>query len=169
MKFVDESGVSISMTRLYGRAEGGQRVVDSVHSNCGENLSIIGALSSTGISAAMTISGPVDGDAFLAYVKRILVPTLTAGDIVVMDNYNVHKMAVIRKAIRRAKASILFLPPYSPDLSPIELCWSKIKSFLRSKESRSFLLLQDAISDAFSSISSSDILGWFNHSGYFFP
>jgi transposase len=129
--FVDGSGCNIAMTRRYGRARRGKRVHDAVPKNFGRNVTILGALSLTGLDAVMSVEGATDTAVFRAYVKQVLVPTLVAGDIVVMDNLSAHKVSGIREAIEAAGATLLYLPPYSPDYSPIENCWSKLKTSLR--------------------------------------
>jgi transposase len=114
----------------------------------------------------MTINGPVDSAVFRAYVKRVLVPTLTPGDIVIMDNLGSHKVEGIREAIEAAGATLLYLPPYSPDWSPIERCWSKLKTFLRAAKARTRETLEDAIRTALDTITAADARNWFLHCGY---
>jgi transposase len=132
LKFLDEAGSSIAMTRLYGRAAPGERVIDNVPHNYGENITMLAALSLSGISAPMTIEGAVDGLVFRTYVEQVLAPTLSAGDVVVMDNLGAHKVKGVQAAIEARGAKLIYLPPYSPDLNPIEKCWSKIKTYLRA-------------------------------------
>jgi transposase len=165
-KFIDESGVNLSMTRLYGRAPRGERVVGSVPQNYGENITMLASLSKSGLGAMMTVNGATDGDVFRAYVERVLCPSLRRGDIVVMDNLGAHKVSGIREAIERRGAKLIYLPPYSPDLSPIEKCWSKIKSVLRGIGARTREALEAAIKQAISVITKSDALAWFAHCGY---
>ena len=165
-KFIDESGVNLAMTRLYGRAPRGERAVGSVPINYGSNLTIIGALGAMGLSALMTVDGATDGDIFRVYVGEVLCPTLRQGDIVVMDNLRAHKVSGIREAIEARGAKLIYLPPYSPDLSPIERCWSKIKTSLRAIGARTRQALECAIKQAISTISESDALAWFAHCGY---
>jgi hypothetical protein len=119
-KFVDESGINLSLTRLYGRAPRGQRAVGSTPINYGEKVSLIAALGSSGLDAPMMIAGAVDGDVFRVWTEQVLCPTLAACDIVIMDNLQAHKVRGIREAIEGRGARLLYLPPYSPDLSPIE-------------------------------------------------
>lgn len=166
LKFIDESGVNLAMTRLYGRAPRGERAVGSVPINYGENLTIIGAIGTGGLDALMTVDGATDGDVFRVYVGEVLCPTLRPGDIVVMDNLGAHKASGIREAIEGKGAKLLYLPPYSPDLSPIERCWSKIKAALRAKGARTRRALERAIRQAISTITESDALAWFAHCGY---
>jgi transposase len=165
-KFIDESGVNLAMTRLYGRAPRGERACGSVPINYGSNLTIIGALGTAGLDAMMTVDGATDGEIFRVYVGEMLCPTLQAGDIVVMDNLGAHKVSGIREAIEGRGAKLIYLPPYSPDLSPIERCWSKIKTVLRAKGARTRRALESAIKKALSTITESDALAWFAHCGY---
>lgn len=165
-KFIDESGVNLAMTRLYGRAPRGQRAVGSVPINYGENLTIIGAIGTDGLDALMTVDGATDGEIFRVYVGEILCPTLRPGDVVVMDNLGAHKVSGIREAIEGRGAKLIYLPPYSPDLSPIEKCWSKIKTALRAKGARTRRALERAIKEAIETITESDALAWFAHCGY---
>ena len=164
--FLDESGVNIAMTRLYGRAPRGERVVDSVPENWGENVTMIAALGLDGVRAAMSLEGALDGSAFEVFVTDVLVPTLREGDVVVMDNLNVHKNAEAEQAILAAGARIEFLPPYSPDLNPIEQLWSKIKALVGGAGARTLEALEQAISTAFAAVTSSDAEGWFEHCGH---
>ena len=165
-KFIDESGVNLAMTRLYGRAPRGERAQGSAPINYGENLTIIGALGASGLSALMTVDGATDGDIFRIYVGEVLCPTLREGDIVVMDNLGARKVRGIREAIEGCGAKLIYLPPYSPDLSPIERCWSKIKTALRAIGARTRRALERAIKKTLSTITESDALAWFAHCGY---
>lgn len=164
--FVDEMGSNISLARLYGRAEPGQRVEDKVPAARGENLSTIAALAVDGVRGAMSIPGAVDGEVYLSFVQQVLAPGLRAGDIVFMDNVPTHKMAAVQEAITALGARVEFLPPYSPDLSPIENFWSKIKAILRAIGARTMRELMAALKKAFAAITLDNILGWFTHCGY---
>jgi len=159
-------GSNLGFTRLYGRAAPGQRVHDYVPGDRGGNVSTIGALSLEGMRTGLSVPGAIDGETMLFFVEELLVPTLKRGAIVVMDNNPIHKLDEIEDAIEAAGAWVLFLPPYSPDLNPIELCWSKVKSCLRTLKPRTFPDLFTALGQAFSSISWPDILHWFEHCGY---
>ena len=165
-KFVDESGINLALTRLYGRAPRGERAVGSAPINYGQNVTLIGALGSDGLDALLTIEGATDGEVFRAYTERILCPRLESGDIVIMDNLGAHKVSGIREAIEARGAQLIYLPPYSPDLSPIERCWSKIKTALRAAGARTYRALNRAIKQALATITESDALAWFAHSGY---
>ena len=154
------------MTRRYGRAQFGRRVADAVPKNFGLNVTILGALSCTGLDAVMTVEGATDTAVFRAYVEQVLVPTLVADDIVVMDNLSVHKVRGIREAIESTGARLIYLPPYSPDYSPIESCWSKLKAILRKAKARTREALDEALTQAIEHISQSDAKGWFNLCGY---
>ncbi len=166
LKFVDESGVNIAMTRFYGRAPRGERVTGSAPQNYGENLTMLGALSARGLEALMTVDGATDGEVFTAFVREVLAPTLAAGDIGVLDNLGAHRCAVAREAVEARGARLVFLPPYSPDLNPIERCWSKIKTVLRAAKARTREALEAAIKQAIATMSESDARAWFKHCGY---
>ena len=165
--FIDEAGVHLGMVRLFARAFRGQRAVDAVPGNRGTNVSLIGALSLDGLVASMTINGSVDTAVFLSYVNSVLAPQLWVGALVVMDNLKVHHAHSVRCAIEAVGAHVVFLPPYSPDLSPIELCWSKLKQFLRSSGARTYEALNQAMTEGVDVITEDDAIGLFNHCGLF--
>jgi transposase len=165
-KFIDESGINLALTRLYGRAPRGERAVGSVPQNYGANVTLIGALSRQGLEASMTVEGATDGEVFSTYVQRVLAPTLKKGDIVVMDNLRAHKVSGIKEAIEKGGAQLLYLPPYSPDLSPIEPCWSKLKAALRARGARTRRALERALKQALTTITKADARAWFAHCGY---
>lgn len=164
--FVDESCAKTNMTRLYGRAPRGVRVHESVPCRRWETTTIIAAVGRNGPQAPWVLDGPMDGAAFAVWAAQVLAPTLEAGDIVVMDNLSVHKNAPARRAIEAAGAQVWDLPPYSPDLNPIEKMWSKVKTSLRRAKARDPEALSLAIRDALAEITSSDIRGWFASCGY---
>jgi transposase len=159
-------GSNLGLTRHYGRAEPGQRVLAQVPGDRGGNVSTIGAMGLDGIRTGLSVPGAIDGATMVFFVEELLVPTLKRGDIVVMDNNPIHKLDDIEEAIEAVGAGVLFLPTYSPDLNPIENCWSKVKARLRSLKPRSLPALLDALVAAFSSITQQDIQGWFQHCGY---
>jgi transposase len=154
------------MTRLYGRAPKGERVVGTVPQNYGENITLLGALGDEGLQAVMTVEGATDADVFRAYVKQVLGPTLAPGDIVVLDNLSSHKATGIQQALARRRARLLYLPPYSPDLSPMELCVSKLKTALRAAKARTREALEMAIQKAMETVTAIDARNWFKHCGY---
>ena len=159
-------GSNLGLTRLYGRAAPGQRVVESVPGERGGNVSTIGALALDGLRTGLSVAGAIDGETMLFFIEELLAPTLQRGDIVFMDNCAIHKLEEIEAALEAVGAWVIFLPAYSPDLNPIENCWSKVKTLLRSLKPRTWSELQEALVEAFSSITVPDILGWFRHCGY---
>ena len=164
--FLDESGAKTNMTRLYGRSFDGQRLVDSTPHGHWCTTTLLSAIRIDGALAAVTVEGATDADVFATYVQQVLVPGLQAGDIVVMDNLAPHKMPAVVEAIETAGAEVWFLPPYSPDLNPIEKMWSKIKAFLRKAKARTQEALHKAITAAFETITESDAIHWFASCGY---
>ena len=164
--FVDECGTNITLTRLYARAPRGERAFGKAPINWDKNVTPIDAVSTQGMGAAMSVEGATDGVAFETYVEHFLLPTLKEEQVVVMDNLQVHKSKKVRKLIESVGASVLFLPPYSPDFSPIEEAFSKIKTILRSIEARTRETLVEAIGQALDAVSRRDALGWFSHCGY---
>jgi transposase len=166
--FVDESGINLGMTRLRGRAKSGERLYDTCHRNRGSNISLMGALSLDGLIATMSLPGSVNTEVFVTYVREILAPQLWRGAFVIMDNLPVHKAQKIQEIITSVGAKVIFLPPYSPDLSPIELCWSKLKQCLRTAKARTVSVINQALTEIINhQISSDDAVGWFEHCGLF--
>ena len=167
--FIDETGMHLGMTRLYGRAPIGERLYDTeAPGNGAKNISLIGATSIDGLIATLSIVGSVNTDVFLFYIQEILIPQLWVGAVIVMDTLPVHHASVIQEAIEAVGANVVFLPPYSPDLSPIELCWSKLKQLLRSAKARTTEALDQALTQIINEcISDDDALGWFPHCGLF--
>ncbi len=159
--YLDESGVTTSMTKLYGRCLGGKRIHEATPGGHWKILTILSAMSLRGLIATMTIEEPTDSDIFLAYVEQVLCPALKRGDVVVMDNLSSHKVKGVRERIEHTGASLLYLPPYSPDLNPIEKAWAKLKQLLRSAKARSKEALDKAISDLLSAITPEDAKAWF--------
>jgi len=127
---------------------------------------MVGSMGLEGISAAMSFEGPMNGAVFEVFVEQVLGPTLVEGDVVVMDNLPAHKVVGIEQAIESRGATLVYLPPYSPDFSPIELCWSKVKTWLRKDKARDAEALDKAIVDALGEVTKSDAKGWFQHCGY---
>src|SRR5271170_7453871 len=159
--YLDESGVTTSMTRLYGRCVGGRRIAEGTPGGHWKILTILSAMSTRGMIATMTIEEPTDGDIFLAYVEQVLCPALRPGDVVVMDNLSAHKDEDVRMWIEKQGAELLYQPPYSPDLNPIEKAWSKLKQMLRASKARTRDALEQAIADLLPHITPEDAQAWF--------
>ena len=164
--FVDESAVNTAMTRRYGRAPRGERVYDAAPRNYGTHTSVIGAMGLRGLIAMLTVEGAVDALCFNAYLEQVLAPQLRRGDVIVLDNLGAHKASRIEEVAAERGAQVLWLPPYSPDYSPIEQCWSKIKSYLRGAKARTGEGLDKALAQALKLVTKTDIHGWFKHCGY---
>jgi transposase len=164
--FVDESGANLTLARRYGRALHGDRCLGTAPRNYPTNLTLVASCTPAGIGPSMVLDGAVNGEAFRLYVERILVPALRPGQIVVMDNLNVHKHEAIRTAITGAGCRLLFLPSYSPDFNPIELAFSKIKAHLRRVGVRTQAALNAAIGEAIDLITPTDATGYFRHCGF---
>ena len=161
---VDETGVTTAMTPAYARAPRGQRVVDSTPASCG-TVTVIAALGLDGVRAPLAFPGATDTAVFQTYVEQALVPELHAGDVVVFDNLKPHLAAGVAKSIEGAGAHVLPLPPYSPDLTPIEEMFSKVKQGLRRARARTRAGLDDALGETLRRVTPQDILGWFRHVG----
>lgn len=165
--FVDEAGVNTAMTRRFARAPRGERAHDSAPRNYGEQTSLISALGlERGLLATMTVQGAVDTLCFDAYITQMLSPCLRRGDVVVLDNLGAHKASCLEQVAEERGAWVLWLPPYSPDFSPIENCWSKIKTALRAAKARTRDELEKALATAIELVTKTDIQGWFTHCGY---
>jgi transposase len=165
-KFLDESGINIDMTRLYGRATPGERVVDTVPQPLGPQTTTLAVIGWNGVCAPLVLSGPVNGSVFYGYIEQGVLPTLQPGDILFLDNLSAHKVAGLEELVRSCGAHLIYLPPYSPDFNPIELAWSKVKSILRRIKARTFSDLIDALKVALEAITTQDIHAWFAHCGY---
>jgi transposase len=167
--FVDESSTGLNLTRRYARTPRGERAYGYVPRNYGTRTTLIAALSPTGMGAAMLLEGAVDTAAFTAYIEHCLTPELRPGQIVLMDNLSSHKSPAITALIEGAGCRLVFLPPYSPDYSPIEHALSKIKAYLRQRAARTQADLDRAIADALEAVTAQDARGWFTHCGYPLP
>jgi transposase len=163
---VDETGVNIALARRYARAPKGERASASAPINKGKNVTVLGALSLTGIVEVMTIDGSADGQVVSTFIQDVLVPAWRPGQIVMMDNVSAHKVDGIQDAIEARGARREYWPSYSPDLSPIEQCWSKVKAILRAKAARTRDSLDQAITEAVEMVTAQDARGWFAHCGY---
>jgi transposase len=164
--FLDETGTNTKMARRHGRAPRGERLRCSVPHGHWKTTTFIGGLRLSGMTAPMVLDGPMTGAWFLAYVEQILVPTLKPGDIVILDNLAAHKNAAARQAIEAAGARLLFLPPYSPDLNPIENAFSKLKALLRKAAARTVQHLWKAIALAIDAFTPNECANYFAAAGY---
>jgi transposase len=166
--FLDESGVDTAMTPAYARAPRGRRAVGRVPGGHWKRLTILGALASDGLVATMTVAAATNTAVFQAFVEQVLLPALRTrpGCLVVMDNLAPHKAAAVRQAFKAARVAFRYLPPYSPDLNPIEHAWSKMKAHLRRAQARSLAQLDAHMPDALRQINPSNAQGWFQHAGY---
>jgi transposase len=166
--FVDESGFHTSMTRLYARAPRGERAYGKVPRNRAKNETLIASITLEGaMGASMSVEGGTDAAAFEAYVEHFLAPTLSEGQVVVLDGLGAHRTDKVRELIEEREAELLFLPSYSPDLNPIEEAFSKIKNLVRKAGARTRQALVEAIALAISSLTLEDVAGWFAHCGYY--
>jgi transposase len=164
--FIDETGAKTNLTRLYGRAPRGQRLVVPVPHGHWMTTTFIAALRHNEITAPCVFDGPMDGASFLTYVEHFLAPTLRPGDVVVMDNLASHKVAGVREAIERAGVTLRYLPAYSPDLNPIEQVFAKLKAALRKAAARTFDALIKAIAQALADFTPQECANYIANSGY---
>jgi hypothetical protein len=164
--FLDESGVNLSLIRQCARALPGQRAYSEKPHRKGKNVSVIGAISLKGLLTQWSSVGAVDALTFDAFIAQKLVPQLWPGAVVIMDNCSIHKSAELEALITAAGARLIYLPPYSPDFSPIENCWSKIKCILRRIGARTYPDLLKALDVAFAEVTVENLLGWFTHCCY---
>ena len=159
--FIDETWANTNMTRTYGRSELGTRLVEKTPCGRWQTTTFLGALRAEGFIAPLTVEGGINGQLFRAWVEQHLAPVLKTGDIVVMDNLSSHKVTGVRQAIEAAGAELRYLPPYSPDLNPIEKAWSKLKQLLRSVKARTKEALDKAITELLPQISPDNAQAWF--------
>ena len=166
--FLDESSAKTNMTRLYGRAPVGQRCYFAAPQGHWHTTTLLSAMRCTGVmeDASIVFDGPTDAIVFRSYVEQCLAPSLRVGDIVVMDNLASHKVAGVREAIEGVGASVWYLPPYSPDLNPIEKLWSKVKAWLRRAAARTVEELIEAVGDALRTVDADECLNYFRSCGY---
>jgi transposase len=164
--FVDETWAKTNMTRTHGRAPRGQRLIAHVPHGRWTTTTFLAGLRSDGIVAPCVIDGPINGSIFLAWIVQFLVPTLRVGDIVVFDNLGSHKGQLVRRAIRDAGAHRLLLPPYSPDLNPIEQVFAKLKTLLRKADERSIAAVWNRIGSLLDQFSSAECAAYIRHAGY---
>jgi transposase len=166
--FLDESGIDTRMTRTYARAAPGERAIGKVPAGLWERLTVLGALDLGGVVASMSIAAATTGAVFLAFVEQVLIPALRGRSdaIVVLDNLGAHKAEPVRNALAAASIACRYLPSYSPDLNPIEPCWSKLKGILRAKAARTLEALDAELGPALATITAQDAKGWFRLCGY---
>lgn len=164
--FLDEAGAHLAMKREYGRTMKGKRLVCSCPYFRGSKYSIISAISIREITAALYMEGSINGEIFLHYIENYLAPQLKSEDCVILDNVSFHKVKGVKELIEAVGARVVYLPPYSPDLSPIEHMWSKIKSYLRKLAARSESTFKNAMQAAFLAVQGSDLKGWYKNCGY---
>ena len=164
--FIDETGASTKMARRHGRAPRGQRLRMSVPHGHWKTTTFVGALRLTGMTAPMVLDRAMNAAWFLAYVEQILAPTLSPGDVVIMDNLPAHKGAGVRRAIEATGAELRLLPPYSPDFNPIENAFAKLKALLRKAAARTVSSLERAIADAIDAFTPSECANYFKTAGY---
>ena len=164
--FFDESGVNLSMTRAYGRGPRGQRVVGRVPKNWGESETLMAGIGVRGVLAPMLVHGSLTAAVFEHYLAEFVAPSLHVGDVIVLDNLGAHRTDSARQIIEARGAHLLFLPPYSPDLNPIELAWSKVKTLVRGVAARSLDELVRAVAMALRRLQPNDIRAWIRHCGY---
>ena len=167
--FVDEMGTNTSLSPLRAWSRRGKRARCAVPRNRGKNTTLLSSMSVEGMGPSLAITGAVDAQVFEAYLERVLLPELYPGRIVVMDNLSAHKTEKVRELFEEAGCELLYLPPYSPDLNPIEEAFSKIKGILRKAEARTREVLVEALGPALSSVSEEDARGFFEHCGYGSP
>lgn len=164
--FVDEMGANTSLAPLYAYSPIGQRAYCSVPLNRGKNTTLLSSMSAQGMGPSLAVDGPTDRAVFEAYLERMLLPTLRAGQVIVMDNLSAHKGERVRELIEERGCELLYLPPYSPDLNPIEEAFSKVKGLLRKACARTRDALVEAMGWALSAVSARDARGFFEHCGY---
>jgi transposase len=164
--FLDETAVSTNMARLRGRAARGVRVIGTVPLGAWQTITFVATLRHNKMTAPMVLEGAMTGETFLAYVQQCLVPTLRRNDIVVMDNCRVHLVAGVREAIEKTQATLRYLPKYSPDLNPIEMSYSKFKTFMRKVAARTVPSLNRAIRSFIPQLSAQECANYFTHAGY---
>lgn len=164
--FVDETGTSTKMVRTHGRCRRGQRLIGKAPCGHWKTTTFTAGLRCNGLVAPWVLEGPMNGEAFLVYVENVLAPSLSAGDIVVIDNLSAHKVEGVRAAIEARGATLLYLPPYSPDLNPIEMAFAKLKALLRKAATRTTPSLWDAIADVLSDFAPDECANYLVHAGY---
>lgn len=164
--FLDETGVNLSLARSFGRALGGTRVYGNTPKNYGSGVTVLGAMRHDGRLATLEVRGATDELVMLIFIREVLSSVVEKGDVVVLDNLTSHKTSKVQAAFAALGVEVWYLPPYSPDLNPIELCWSKFKTLLKEAAARTYQTLSEAISQALKKITATDIRNWTRHCGY---
>ena len=164
--FIDETGTSTKMARLHGRAPRGERLIGKIPHGHWKTTTFVAGLRSTALTAPCVIDGPMNGNAFLAYVQKVLAPSLKPGDIVVLDNLSAHKVPGVREAIETTGSRLLYLPPYSPDFNPIEQLFAKLKALLRKAAERSVDGLSSRIASLLRAFTPEECANYFRNAGY---
>lgn len=164
--FIDETGTSTNMARLYGRAKRGQRVIGRVPWGHWKTVTFVAALRQDGLTAPFVIDCPMNGVIFIEYIRQCLTPTLAPGDIVIMDNLSAHKLDQVREIIEATGAQLRYLPPYSPDLNPIEPSFAQLKAYLRKAKERSVPALYDRIGSLLQRFTANHCRNYFRNAGY---
>lgn len=166
LHFLDEFGAHLGMTRSHGRAAPGKRVVEGTPDYSGPHYTAVATVSLAGVAAPWIFEGAMNGTIFTTYAQHELGPSLQADDILIIDNLSAHKSAEAQACLEARGVQVVYLPPYSSDFNPIELCWAKVKQALRSAKARSFDALLEALRTALLSVSPDDVRAWFRHCGY---
>ena len=164
--FLDETGMNLSLAKEYARSQKGIRAVGNKPKNYGDSVTLLGAINEDGTIAALEVRGSTDEIVILTFIKEVLSFYLSPGDCVVLDNLSSHKTLKVQEAFAVLGVEVCYLPPYSPDLNPIEMCWSKIKTFLKQVAARNYSSLSEAISKALKTITAADAKNWIRHCGY---
>ncbi len=164
--FIDETGLYLNMTRIYARSQRGERAYCSIPSKKHKIANLIGAMTLEGVIASFCIDETVTGEVFAAFLEEILCPVLKVGQIVLMDNSTAHIVKRVRELIESRGATLIYLPPYSPEFNPIEHCWSKAKSHLRALETWDKKKLNTSVKKALETVNTNDAQAWFKHCGY---
>jgi transposase len=164
--FVDEMGSNVSLTPLYAWSRRGQRALAKAPRNWGKNVTLLASMGSGGVGPCLAVEGPTTKAVFEAYLGQVLAPSLRPGQVVVMDNLSAHKGGRVREIVEAAACELLYLPPYSPDLNPIEQAFSKVKGLMRRAEARTRGALVEAMGRALDAVSARDARGFFGHCGY---
>ena len=163
---MDEMGSNTSLSPLYAWSLRGQRARAKAPRNWGKNVTLLASITAQGVGPCLAVEGPTTREVFEAYLERVLAPTLRPGQVVVMDNLSAHKGGRVREIVQGRGCELLYLPPYSPDLNPIEQAFSKVKGLLRKAESRTREALIEAMGRALDAVSARDARGFFGHCGY---